>query len=130
MIVRREYRLREVSQSDVDAYVTKQLSNVESDRRPQMAEMYEGFPAVESFPAFASLKVDARGYLWVEEFAMPDDERTVWTVFDPEGQVQGFVETPMGLDVYEMGDDYMLGRVRDDFDVEFVQMWGLTRIEQ
>ena len=37
------------------------------------------------------------------------------------------VETPAGLDVYEIGEDYILGRATDDFDIEYVQMFQLTR---
>ncbi len=129
LIVRREHPLREVSQADIDAYVAEQLADVEGD---ELAEenvrfRFEGFPTVESFPAFESLKVDARGYLWVEEYRMPGVERTVWTVFDAEGHVQGLVETPLGLDVYEIGEDYILGLARDDFDIEYVQIFRLTR---
>ena len=129
LIVRREHPLREVSQADIDAYVAEQLADVEGDGLAEEAARFrfEGFPTVESFPAFESLKVDARGYLWVEEYQMPGVERTVWTVFDAEGHVQGLVETPVGLDVYEIGEDYILGLARDDFDIEYVQMFRLTR---
>ena len=51
----------------------------------------------------------------------------VWAVFDADGRVQGFVETPPGLDVFEIGEDYILGRVMDEFDVERVQLWALER---
>jgi hypothetical protein len=60
---------------------------------------------------------------------MPGVERTVWTVFDADGQVQGLLETPPDLDVYEIGEDYILGRARDDFDIEYVQMFRLTRFD-
>ena len=32
-----------------------------------------------------------------------------------------------GLDVFEIGEDYILGRVMDEFDVERVQLWALER---
>ena len=31
------------------------------------------------------------------------------------------------LDVYEIGEDYILGHATDDFDIEYVQMFRLTR---
>ena len=31
------------------------------------------------------------------------------------------------LEVYDIGADYVLGRSRDDFDVEYIQRWTLTR---
>ena len=127
LIVRRGHQLHEVSQADFDAYVAEQVADVEENVRAAAAARFEGFPTVESFPAFESLKVDARGYLWVEEYQIPGVERTVWTVFDADGRVQGLVETPLGLDVYEIGEDYILGGATDDFDIEYVQMFRLTR---
>ena len=41
----------------------------------------------------------------------------VWTVFNPEGHILGFVETPAGLDIYEIGEDYILGLATDDLGV-------------
>ena len=37
-----------------------------------------------------------------------------WTVFDPEGRVQGFVETPPGLVIHQIGEDFILGKVLDE----------------
>jgi len=34
---------------------------------------------------------------------------------------------PSGLGVFEIGEDYILGRARDELGVEHVQLWGLDR---
>ena len=39
----------------------------------------------------------------------------------------GFVETPAGLDILQIGEDFILGRVKDEFEVEYVQVWPLER---
>ena len=52
---------------------------------------------------------------------------SLWTVFDPEGRVLGFVETPEGLRIWEIGEDYILGRADDGLGVESVQVWPLER---
>jgi len=80
-------------------------------------------------PAFTSVVADRLNHLWVEEYEPPGEERpgSLWTVFDPEGQVLGFVETSDGLEVLEIGEDYILGRWRDDLEVEHVQVWPLAR---
>ena len=39
----------------------------------------------------------------------------------------GFVETPPRLRVLEIGEDYILGVVRDELGVESVQLWALER---
>ena len=60
---------------------------------------------------------------------LPQEENPVplWTVFDLEGRVLGFVETPQGLDILQIGEDFILGRVKDEFEVEYVQVWALER---
>lgn len=83
----------------------------------------------ESFPAFAEIMSDAAGYLWVREYEPPKEAgpAPVWTVFGPEGRVLGFVETPAGLEIYEIGEDYLLGHAEGELDVEMIQVWPLVR---
>ena len=73
---------------------------------------------------------DALDHLWVEDYEAPGEEvdGVLWTVFDPEGRVLGFVDTPEGLEIYEIGADYILGKTEDEeFGVESVQVWRLAR---
>ena len=83
----------------------------------------------EHFPAFAEIMSDAAGYLWVREYEPPKEAgpAPVWTVFSPEGRVLGFVETPPGLEIYEIGEDYLLGHAEGELDVEMIQLWPLVR---
>lgn len=48
-------------------------------------------------------------------------------LFDPEGEVQGVVWTPPGLEVESIGEDFILGVWLDEFDVEYVRRYGLRR---
>ena len=82
-----------------------------------------------TFPAFAEIKSDPVGYLWVREYEPPKEAgpAPVWTVFSPEGRVLGFVETPPGLEIYEIGEDYLLGHAEGELDVEMIQLWPLVR---
>ena len=50
-----------------------------------------------------------------------------WYVFDEQGAWLGEVATPPGLHVFEIGIDYVLGRYRDEFDVQSVVMIPLNR---
>ncbi len=87
-------------------------------------------PVGEHLPAFSSIMSDALEHLWVEEYEAPGEERpgVLWTVFDPEGRVLGFVETPEQLEIYEIGGDYILGKaVSEELEVESVQVWPLER---
>jgi hypothetical protein len=74
-----------------------------------------------------AIVVDEVDHVWVREFGTPEDEQAIWVVFDPNGVALGRVETPPGLEVYQIGADYILGGARDEFDVEGVQRWPLAR---
>ena len=130
-IVRRDHVMRAPTDAHVERYI--------EDRIPSMAdpavqarerEGFEPVPVSDHLPALASMMADALDHLWVEEYEPPGDELpgVIWCVFDPGGEVLGFVETPEGLLIYEIGADYILGRVRDGMDVEFIQLWPLERL--
>lgn len=101
----------------------------EAYREEHFRPFLESRPLAEHFPAFSTVMADVAGHLWVREYDLPREERPVplWTVFDPEGRVLGFVETPAGLDILQIGADFILGRVKDEFEVEYVQVWPLVR---
>ena len=105
------------------------VSSEDADYRAQMRRDYNAVPVAERLPVFTSVIADALDHLWIEEYEVPGEERegVLWTVVDPGGRVLGFVETPDGLETYEIGEDFILGRVRDELDVEYIQVWPLDR---
>ena len=128
-IVRRDNNVRSPTQADLGSYRAE-------NRSPDPGRAYarnrnaaiDALPLPASFPAFSAIEVDLLGNLWVREYNLPGDEdRALWTVFDPEGVALGFVETPLGLVIYEIGEDYLLGKTIDELGVEYVQLWGLDR---
>ena len=140
-IVRRAHEPRAVTQDVIDAYIDASIEEEvpyypgewsQSDISTYQAEerrRYRSAPYAEHFPAFTSLVVDALNHLWVQEYEFPGEARpgSLWTVFDPAGRVLGFVETPDGLQVFEIGEDYILGLRGDELDVESVEVWPLER---
>ncbi len=130
-IVRRANDVRSPTQSDVESYREANAPRAEYGTHYQKRynASIDAFLLPESFPAFTAIEVDALGYLWVREYNPPGDEdRALWTVFDSEGFVQGFVETPPGLVIHQIGEDFILGKVLDELGVEYVQLWGLDRL--
>lgn len=128
-IVRRNHDARIPTQAEQDEAFRNRFAGLsEEDREPRM-EVAATVPLVESFPAYSRLRGDALGNLWVGEFKLPEAsyEGALWTVFDAEGRVLGFVETPGGLSIFEIGEDYVLGSTTDEVDVEYVQVWELGR---
>lgn len=130
-IVRREYENRAPTREEVDEALAAALERAGlTGQRLEFAHQgYSNMPLVEQFPAFRMLLTDPLNHLWVREATLPGMDRPapLWTVFDPEGKALGFIETPDGLTVYEIGADYLLGRATDEMGVESVQVWALER---
>ena len=133
-IVRREHSPRVPTPEDVEAYIESDVLPDYPDATPSEQEDhrrdYRSVPVAEHFPAFTSIMIDKLDHLWIREYDLPREERPapLWTVFDPEGHVMGFVETPAGLwMLYEIGEDYILGHSFDELGVESIQVWPLER---
>ena len=132
-IVRRDHDLIAPTQAHLDAYIEGQVAarpeEQRAERRRQLHEMFEDVPLPETHSAFVTAMADALDHLWVQEHNLPGEggANPLWTVFDPEGRVLGFVETPGGLRIHEVGEDYILGRATDDLGVEYAQVWSLSR---
>ncbi len=131
-IVRLGREPRAPERAHIDAYIEAQMSRVSSDDADYRARMrgdYNALPVAERIPVFTSVVADALDHLWIEEYEVPGEEPegVLWTVVDPGGRVLGFVETPERLEIYEIGEDFILGRVRDELDVEYIQVWPLER---
>ena len=126
-IVRRGHELRAPTEAEVFEYMERNSPPGMSPE--QIRRQFQSLPVPEYFPAFGRIVTDAAGHLWVREYDLPGVERDapLWTVFDAEGRVLGFVETPKGMAIHEIGEDYILGKVRDELGVEYVQLWPLER---
>lgn len=151
-IVRREHVPRATTEADREAYVEGELARIEealaraaslpgpegmeirahmsSMRGEQGRMLFGSTPLAAAFPAFSTILSDASGCLWVREYDFPREERPapLWTVFDAEGRVLGFIETPVGLRIGQIGEDYILGHYEDELGVEYVQVWALERL--
>ncbi len=130
IIVRRKGDPRRSTQADQDAYWARVVADRPPEQRAEALRSVRDMPLVDSYPAFEEIVTDLAGYLWVREYRMFDmfgEGDAVWTVFDPEGRIEGLVETPVGLEIFEIGEDYVLGVVEDELGVEYVQLWALDR---
>ncbi len=63
----------------------------------------------------------------MEEFRTSSEAPADWSVFDPEGVWLGRVTLPEGLEIFEIGADYILGRWRDEFEVEYIMVYELVK---
>ena len=132
LVVRRDHGPRTPTPTQVDAYVEARVAQAPGEAVEQRMELrrhYQSVPVADHLPAFGTVMADALDHLWVEEYEVPgeDSSAPLWTVFDAEGRALGFVETPVGLEIQEIGANYIVGRVEDDLGVDFVQVWSLER---
>lgn len=121
--VRRPVERRSVNDGDVARWIDDLLADVPDDRRAEPLRRLEEIPPAPLMPTHVDLQFDAAGNLWVENFRPPgDDAARTWSVHDPDGRWLGDVVLPEGLEVHEIGEDYVLGVEEDELGVEFVRI--------
>jgi hypothetical protein len=101
-------------------------------------------PYPDSFPRFGRFLADEEGFLWfmgyppVKDLAASTDylklregsrvsPGTDWRVTDLNDRTVAKVKIPDGFFPFEIGDHYLLGMIRDEYDVISVQVYGLDR---
>jgi hypothetical protein len=86
-------------------------------------------PVADSMATMSRLMTDGSGNLWVQDFRRPDRPGATvgWTVLSPSGdRVLARVTPPAGLALFAAGDGWLLGRGLDEFDVEYLELYGVT----
>ena len=113
---------RDVTRADVRAwreeYVRQQRDwgSFEGTRRSQDAvRLSDERPVADRFPAASSVRVGRDGRIWVRRYPRPR-ETTGWLAFEPDGGFFCHPDPVPGLQVYEIGADYILGSRRDELE--------------
>ena len=119
---------RSVTNADVEQYVAMRLARIDGEaRRREWEPRIRALPVPETMPPYDTLATDSRDRLWVREMPpLPGGQRR-WTVFDTDGGMLGSVDFPVGLEVTQIGDDFVLGIWRDELDVEYVREYALIK---
>jgi hypothetical protein len=131
-VLRRVYRMAvdplTVREADLEAVIQEEIAEAaDPARAPEIRAEHEEMPVPEFMPAFAGLEVDAQGFLWVERYRPPSDERPEHDILDPEGVWVGRLSLPEGAEILEIGTDYLLALQRDELEVEYVKLYRLFR---
>jgi hypothetical protein len=128
-VLRLDVPVKVVAAEDVAVILETYRARYRGTSREQASErLIAAMPVAEVQPAHLVLHVDAGRNLWVQEHQYPEIPRPRhWFVFDPGGRYLGRVETPTGLDVHQIGDDFVLGRWRDELDIEYILMYRLEK---
>jgi hypothetical protein len=98
-----------------------------SDR--EILAMLDQVPSPQARPPHSQLLLDVGGNLWARLGPTEGGGGASidYLVFDPEGKLLGAVALPP-IEVLEIGEGYVLGVYRDELEVEFVQLYDLTKV--
>lgn len=115
---------------DREAELQRRLAGAPEEAHPGIRTQLREHPGPDTLPAFTSVMTDAAGDTWIETFRSPADSGPGrWIVLGPDGGARGTVSLPAGIEVFEIGLDWILGLWTDDLDVEHVRLWRLVRGE-
>jgi hypothetical protein len=84
-------------------------------------EWHMGRPVMRRAPYAASILISAArpGEVWLERWGRVQN-RAMWLVVHESGSRLGEVELPPGVELIGLGQDFLMGLVRDEDDVESV----------
>ena len=114
-----------VRKNDVDAANEVWLTGMRAEQRQRMEPRIKEFPARETLPAYQDLLIGRDGAVWTGVAGLPGAAR-VFTVRLPGNAGKRQVVLPAGFFPLEAGTDYIMGRVRDEFGVEYVNVYKLA----
>jgi hypothetical protein len=75
---------------------------------PAVQKMLSELPRPERLPHYSSIHADPRGLLWLAQVAPGEPTRLI--VVEPAGRTIGQVLLPVALQVWEVGEDHVLGQ--------------------
>lgn len=125
-IVRMPGRDRPLTAAEIDR---EKASMVRPTSSAEYRSMVNDMTVPALRPAFGDLLLAPNGRVWAAHYQSPrteNDDPTEWSVFDGSGSVVAPVTTPPRFTVFEVGEGYLLGVRRDDFDVEHVEVLRWT----
>jgi hypothetical protein len=83
------------------------------------------------FPMLQLIRVDSRDRIWVHPFTWRSAGATVtWIVFASNGTLLGTIALPSRLQVFDIGDDYVLGGEQDADDAQGVVLYRFTVLQR
>jgi hypothetical protein len=118
-----------IEQADIRAFEDSALAVGDARQRRQMRVLFDNLPPPPpTYPAYApDIRVDDDLNLWVRESSRVGRQSSEWSVFSASGEFLGTVLMPPGIDVLDIGTDYVLGLQRDELGVEYVRKFPLRR---
>ena len=124
-IVRWTAEAEPITGAEVEAWKDQQRSAEWT--QGQLPELERGWSAMDvpdTKAFYGRVVAGSDGSVWVSPVDYLADP-TALLVFDPEGRFSGTVEIAGRFAVYDSGPGWMVGLLRDESDVEYIQMYAL-----
>lgn len=117
----------EVSPGDLDRLLEARLAEASDEAaRRRIRQWQAEYDYPDRYPHYSDLKVDQAGLLWVREYPRPGEVEVDWLVVHPAGGPVARVRLPVGLQVTQIGGDYVLGILEVEA-VQVIQEYRLLR---
>ena len=128
-VVRLEGAERPITEDVIKDYMDQRIAPNRDFSRSYLETPLRKLISHNTQPAFAAVRADADGNLWVRDFDvnMPANRKERWNVFDPNGRYLGALEMPKAFTVLNIGVDYIGGVWKDAFGTERARVYDLKK---
>lgn len=120
----------EVLGVDTAAYMHSALGELERTMEEAAARaVVATYRFAERFPSYSGLVVDAEGNVWVKSYQWYGGlgQPQKWTVFGRDGRFLGDLTMPTLMEVHQIGEDFVLGRMADVRGREAIYYYPLVK---
>ena len=118
--------LRAPTRSEYELAIQATASMAPAPLRQSMIEQLAAVPPPDRLPPVSALFADSEGLVWVQT-TPPGGKTLDFLVIQGSRSVVARVQVPLGLTIFEIGRDYVLGSYTDASDEMHVAVYRLRR---
>ncbi len=127
-ILRWHHDPKPVRAGDLEAYRAARLGErPDPADRAMMKKQLAATPVSQQFPAFADIRSDRDGRIWIQSYVQPGARTQVWHVVRLDGNLIAAVELPLRTQLLDAVSDKVLVVEPDEFDVEHVRVYRIRQ---
>ncbi len=126
--VRESRATKPVTEAQIAAYISEFIRRRQGKVNTSRYQQY--FRELEwpkTYPAYGRLLVDGADNLWIQEYPIPGIDTREWTIFGRSARRIARVTLPKDFNLLEAGNDWVLGVWRDEFDVDYIRLYHITK---
>ena len=114
--------------SDWEMWVSRQVGEDTGTWRAAHEQVLDAAPRPDHLPAFADIRFDTDGLLWVRDYPRPSDTAQTWHVYDRAGSWLGPVALPTTVrQLVQITRTHVLDVVWDQYDAPVLRIHRLDR---